>query len=54
MVVVKKILTRGMISFMIFFIAFRPGSAGDVMSAIAGGIVDVAQGFGDFFNGLVA
>ncbi|MEV4759011.1 hypothetical protein AB0J86_28490 [Micromonospora sp. NPDC049559] len=51
---VKKVLTWGGIAFLIFFIAFRPNSAADVFKSLGGGIVDIAQGFGDFFTSLVA
>lgn len=50
----KKLLMYGGIAFLIFFIAYRPGSAAEVASAIGGGIADIAQGFGDFFSSLVA
>ncbi|MFY1696125.1 hypothetical protein O7623_25005 [Solwaraspora sp. WMMD791] len=51
---VKKVLTWGGIAFLIFFVAFRPDSAADVFKSVGGGIVEVAQGFGDFFTSLVA
>ena len=51
---VKKILTWGGIAFLIFFIAFRPGESADVFKSLGGGILDVAEGFGDFFTRLVA
>jgi len=51
---VKKFLTWAGIAFLIFFIAFRPNSAADVFKSLGGGIVDIAQGFGDFFTNLVA
>ncbi|MEV1287164.1 hypothetical protein SAMN05444365_101489 [Micromonospora pattaloongensis] len=51
---VKKILTWGGIAFLIFFIAFRPDSAADVFKSLGAGIMDIAQGFGDFFTSLVA
>jgi hypothetical protein len=51
---VKKILTWGGVAFLIFFIAFRPDSAAQVAKSLGGGIVDIAQGFGDFFTNLVA
>jgi hypothetical protein len=50
---VKKVLTWGGIAFLIFFVAYRPQSAAQVFKSIGGGIVDVAQGFGDFFSSLV-
>ncbi|WP_213454897.1 hypothetical protein [Rhizomonospora bruguierae] len=51
---IKKIMTWGGIAFLIFFIAFRPDSAASVFKSIGGGIMDIAQGFGDFFTSLVA
>ena len=51
---VKKVLTWAGIAFLIFFIAKRPNSAAAVFKALGGGIMDVAQGFGDFFTSLVA
>jgi hypothetical protein len=51
---VKKVLTWGVVAFLIFFIAFRPNSAADVFKSLGGGIMDIAQGFGDFFTSLVA
>lgn len=51
---VKKVLTWGAIAFLVFFIAFRPDSAADVFKSLGGGIMDIAQGFGDFFTSLVA
>ncbi|GIF64870.1 hypothetical protein Ais01nite_29050 [Asanoa ishikariensis] len=50
----KKILTWGGIAFLVFFIAFRPNESADVFKNIGGGIMDVAEGFGDFFTSLVA
>jgi hypothetical protein len=51
---VKKVLTWAGVAFLIFFIAFRPNSAADVVKSLGGGIMDIAQGFGDFFTNLVA
>ncbi|MGC4804563.1 hypothetical protein [Micromonospora sp. DT233] len=51
---VKKVLTWAGIAFLIFFVAYRPSSAADVFKSIGGGIMDIAQGFGDFFTSLVA
>ena len=51
---VKKVLTWLGLAFLIFFIAYRPNSAADVFKSLGGGIMDVAQGFGDFFTNLVA
>jgi hypothetical protein len=51
---VKKVLTWAGIAFLVFFIAFRPNSAADVFKSLGQAIVDIAQGFGDFFTNLVA
>lgn len=49
----KKILTWGGLAFLVFFIAYRPGEAGDVVGTIAGAIGDVGNGFASFITGLV-
>jgi hypothetical protein len=51
---VKKVLTWGGIAFLIFFVAYRPDAAANVFKSLGGGLVDIAQGFGDFFTGLVS
>jgi len=51
---VKKILTWGGLAFLVFFVAFRPSSAAEVIKSIGGGIASVAQGLGEFFTNLVA
>lgn len=49
----KKILTWGGLAFLVFFIAFRPDEASGVVSSLAGGILDVGNGFASFFTNLV-
>ncbi|QSB07122.1 hypothetical protein [Natronoglycomyces albus] len=49
----KKILTWGGLAFLVFFVAYRPDEAGNVVSSLAGGIMDVANGFANFFTNLV-
>jgi hypothetical protein len=51
---VKKVLTWSLIAFLIFFVAYRPANAAAVFRSLGGGVVDIAQGFGDFFSNLVA
>jgi hypothetical protein len=51
---VKKVLTWAGIAFLVFFVAYRPNSAADVFKSLGGGIVDIAEGFGDFFTSIVA
>lgn len=41
------------IAFLLFFVAWRPQSAGQVFVQLGGGIMDLAAGFGDFFENLV-
>ena len=53
-VFVKKLLTWGSVAFLIFFMAFRPDSAAELTKAIGGVLMALAQGFGDFFTGLVS
>jgi len=48
----KKILVWGGLAFLIFFIAFRPDSASDIVGKLAGGLLDIGEGFADFFTGL--
>lgn len=51
---VKKVLTWAGIAFLIFFVAYRPNSAADVFKSLGGGLVDIAQGFGEFVTNIVA
>jgi hypothetical protein len=51
---IKKVLTWAGIAFLVFFIAYRPDSAGDVVKSLASTVADIAQGFGDFFTGVIA
>ncbi|TWJ07530.1 hypothetical protein LX16_5014 [Stackebrandtia albiflava] len=50
----KKILTWGGIAFLVFFVAFRPESAGNVVTTIVGSIGDIGRGFATFISSLVA
>jgi hypothetical protein len=49
----KKFLTWGGLAFLIFFVAFRPDEASGVVRSLAGGILDAANGFAEFFTRLV-
>lgn len=51
---VKKILTWGGIAFLVFFVAFRPTAAADVVKTLGNTLVDIAGGVGDFFSSLVS
>lgn len=49
----KKILVWGAIAFVVFFIAFRPSAAGEVVATIGNAAVDIFTGVGEFFSSLV-
>jgi hypothetical protein len=51
---VKKILVWGGVAFVILFIAYNPTDAADVVKALGNGLVNMAQGFGDFVSELIA
>lgn len=51
---VKKILTWGGIAFLLFFIAYRPESAMDVLSTLGNGVKDIGQGIADLVNRAIA
>jgi hypothetical protein len=50
---VKKVLTWAAVAFLVFFVAYNPKSAAQVFKSIGNGILDVANGFGQFFTSLV-
>lgn len=49
----KKIIVWGGIAFVVFFAAFRPRAAGDVVKQLGTVATDIFRGIGDFFDGLV-
>jgi hypothetical protein len=49
---VKKVLTWLFVAFLIFFMAFRPNGAANVVRDIGGVLGRVANGLGDFLNAL--
>jgi hypothetical protein len=51
---VKKILTWGLVAFLVFFVAYRPQSAAAVFRQLGNGLYEVATGIGTFFTNLVA
>lgn len=50
----KKIVTWGGIAFVVFFVAFRPSAARDVVETLGATAVDIFTGVGDFFGWLVS
>lgn len=51
---VKKILTWGTVALLIFFVAYRPESAGQIAKSIGAGLADLADGFTGFFMDLIS
>ncbi|MGH8792941.1 MAG: hypothetical protein ACRDXX_09875 [Stackebrandtia sp.] len=49
----KKLLTWAGVAFLVFFVAFRPESAGNVVGTIAGTIGDIGAGFATFIANIV-
>ncbi|ADD40428.1 hypothetical protein [Stackebrandtia nassauensis] len=49
----KKILMWAGVAFLVFFVAFRPDDAGNVVGNIAGTIGAIGEGFATFIAGLV-
>jgi len=49
----RKVLVWGGIAFLLFFVAFRPGAARDVVSQLGTIAVDILTGVGEFFRSLV-
>jgi|HigsolmetaAR201D_1030396.scaffolds.fasta_scaffold39671_1 hypothetical protein len=53
-VLLKKTLTWLFVGFLIFFVAFRPDGAADLVETIGGVLMAIAQGIGDFLTRLMA
>ena len=51
---IKKILVWGGIAFVVFFVAFKPGAAGDTVRSLGEVATEIFRGVGNFFGSLVA
>ena len=51
---VKKILKYGGVAFLVYFVAFRPQSAANLVDTVGTGILNTASGIGDFFAMVVS
>lgn len=49
----RKYLTWAAIAFLVFFVAFKPSSAAEVVRTLGNTTVDILSAFGRFFAGLV-
>ncbi|MFU8853312.1 hypothetical protein ACNAW0_20325 [Micromonospora sp. SL1-18] len=52
-IVLKKLLAWGLVAFLIYFVAFRPNGAAQLVSTIGTGLMAIAQGIGDFLTTLM-
>lgn len=53
MEMLKKVITWGAIAFVVFFVAFRPAAAGEVIATLGDMTASIFRGVGDFFRSLV-
>ncbi|MDW5322539.1 hypothetical protein ACN27G_14060 [Plantactinospora sp. WMMB334] len=53
-VLAKKVLTWLFVGFLIFFVAFRPDGAAELVETIGAVLMAIAQGIGDFLTRLMA
>jgi hypothetical protein len=49
----KKVVVWTGITFAVFFVAFRPGAAADVVRTLGETVTEIFRGVGDFFGGPV-
>ena len=50
----KKIVVWGGVAFIVFFVAFRPDAAADIITGLGDMAVDIFTGVGKFFGSLVS
>ncbi len=50
---VKKILTWGLLAFLVFFVVSKPANAAIVFRQLGNGVVDIGEGLSTFFTNLV-
>lgn len=49
---VKKVIVWGGIAFVVFFVAFKPSAAADVIGLLGDTAGDIFRGVGEFFGSL--
>lgn len=49
----RRFIAWGGIAFIVFFVAFRPDAALDVVKTLGAVVIDILTGVGDFFSRLV-
>ncbi|MEU2612433.1 hypothetical protein ABZ570_12765 [Micromonospora sp. NPDC007271] len=53
-IVLKKLLAWGLVAFLIYFVAFRPDGAAQLVRTIGTALMAIAQGVGDFLTRLMS
>jgi hypothetical protein len=48
----KKVVTWGLIAFLVFYIVSRPTQAAAMVRQLGNGVIGIANGFGNFISGL--
>jgi hypothetical protein len=51
---VKKVLTWGLLAFLVFFVVSKPANAAIVFKQLGNGLMDIGSGFSAFFTNLVS
>ena len=51
---VKKVLTWGLLAFLVFFVVSKPANAGLVFKQLGNGLMDIGSGLSSFFTNLVS
>ncbi len=49
----KKVFAWGLVAFLIFYVATRPGDAAAVVRSLGNGLQTIGVGMGDFVSGLL-
>ena len=49
----KKLLTWSGVAFLVFFVAYRPDTAAQIVQELGSGVVAIGQGFMDFVGNLL-
>jgi hypothetical protein len=50
--VVKKVLTWGLLAFLVFYLVTQPNDSAQIIKSLGGGVKNIAVGLGDFVSGL--
>jgi hypothetical protein len=51
---VKKVVTWGLVAFLIFLVVSKPANAAIVFKQLGNGVLDIGEGLSQFFTNLVS